>query len=394
MKASYIAAIVIVIVLVVGAVALSGAMSPSTSSKSTQSSTTASPSISGTSASSTLTGTSSASTSSSTSSASHTLSTVGASGSQGTFSMLATDPPITASGVSKVYLQFSGEDVHTATSAAASGWVGLNSSGTIELTSLVNTTQTIASGTIKSSAYDMARLDVTSATVLYNGKNYTANVPSDQLTANMDSQAQVNSSTASAAVIDLHTVVMNAGNTTQPQFLFSASAKATVVPSSDLSVSLTIGAKTDFHTQPWWNSFILQSTASIQITSANVTSNSLSLIVKNSGGANTTLRLVTITPVSVAAGATILPPTLTGSATFLINQDGTLSSSTQASLQSIVQGPGLNVAAGSSTTLAYTGTIQLGKSGLLTITGLLQGQQYLVTVVSTDSAASLLVVAG
>ena len=71
--------------------------------------------------------------------------------------MLATDPPVAASGVSKVYLEYSGEDVHTAGSAAASGWVGLNSPGTIELTSLVNATQTIASTKIKSGSCDMAQ---------------------------------------------------------------------------------------------------------------------------------------------------------------------------------------------------------------------------------------------
>ena len=45
-------------------------------------------------------------------------------------------------------------------------------------------------------------------------------------------------------------------------------------------------------------------------------------------------------------------------------------------------------------TLTYKGTIQLGKSGLLTVTGVLQGQQYLITVISSDSAASLVVMAG
>jgi hypothetical protein len=376
-KTGYIAAIAVV--LVVGAIALSGAMSPQTS-RSSQSS-----------ASSSL-GLAATSSSRSSGSSSHAGIT---GGSQGTFSLLATDPPVTASGVGKIYLHYSGEDLHTAAAAAASGWVGLNSSGTIELTSLVNTSQTIASGKIKTGAYDMARLDVTSATVLYEGQNYTASLPNGQVNAKMNTQAQVNSSAPGAAVIDLHTVVMNAGNATEPQFLLSASAMATVVPSVDVSPSVTIGAKADFHTEPWWNQFIIHSTASLQITSANLTSNSLSLAVKNSGGgANTTLRLVTITPSNVVSGAAILPPTLTGSATLLINQDGTLSSSAQASLQSLVQGPGLDLAAGSSATLTYKGTIQLGKNGLLTISGVLPGQQYLLTVVSTDSAASLLVTAG
>jgi len=125
-----------------------------------------------------------------------------------------------------------------------------------------------------------------------------------------------------------------------------------------------------------------------------MTSDSLSLIVRDTGGSNTTLRLVTITPVTVAGGGGSLPPTLTGSATFLINQNGSLSSSTQASLQTLLLGPGVNLGGGSSTTLTYNGTIQLGKSGLLTATGVLKGEQYLVTVISGDSAASLVVVAG
>src|SRR4029077_5723566 len=178
----------------------------------------------------------------------------------------------------------------------------------------------------KSGGYDMARLDVTSATVFYNGQNYTASVPSGELTASMSSRLQVNSSAASAAVIDLHTVIVNAGNTTQPHFLFSASAKAVVVPSGDVSSSVAIGAKADFHAQSWWNQFIVHSTASLQITSANMTSSSLNLVVSNNGGASTTLHLVMITPVSIfAGGGPVLPPALTGSATFMVNQDGTLS---------------------------------------------------------------------
>ena len=384
MNRTYAAAAVVVIVLAIGVIAISGALSPAAPSGSQSSS--AASSSSGVALTS--------STGASSSSSSISSSGAGASGgSQGSFSMLATDPPITASGVSKVFLQYSGEDVHSTGSASANGWVGLNSSGTIEVTSLVNTTQAIASAKIKSGTYDMARLDVTSVKVLYNNQNYTASVPSGNLTANMSSHAQVNASSPSAAVIDLRTVVVNAGNSSNPQFLFSASAGAVVVPSSDVSASLTVGAKVDFHTQPWWSQLVIRSTATLHVSSANMTSNSLSLKVTDTGGSNTTLRLVTITPVSASAGGT-LPSTLAASATFLVDQNGSLSSSTQASLQTLLLGPGLNVGAGSSTTLTYSGAIQLGKGGLLNVTGVLKGQEYLVTVISSDTAASIMVVAG
>jgi hypothetical protein len=374
MNRSYTAVIVVLIIVAVGAIALSGALSPSNPSGSQSSG---------------------SSTSSATSSGSSSAAGGPSGGSQGTFSMLATDPPVYASGVSKIYVQFSGEDLHSVASAAASGWVGLNSTGTVELTSLVNTTQTIASNKIKSGTYDMARLDVTSTTDLYNGKNYTASMPSGQLTASLTSQLKVNSSAPSAAVIDLQTVVINAGNTTKPQFSFSASVKAAVVPSSDVSASVTIGARADFHTQSWWNLLIVKSAASLQITSANMNSGSLDVVVWNNGGASTALQIVTVTPVSALGTVSPgLPPTLTGSATFVVNQDGTLSSSTQASQQALLGGPGMNLAAGASAPLSYKGAIQVGKGGLLTVTGVIQGERCLVTVISSDSAASLVVVAG
>ena len=382
MNRTYLAAVAIIVVLVIGAVLASGILT-SSGSQSAQSSTNSS-------SNGTFPGGST-----STGSSTNTVgSTPGTGSSQGSFSMLATDPPIYASGVSKIFVKYSGEDVHASGSAAASAWVGLNSSGTLELTSLVNTTQTIASSKIRSGTYDMARLDVTSAAVLYNGQNYTASVPSNQLTANINGKLQVNSSASGAAIIDLQTVVVNSGNSTQPQFLFSASARATAVPASDASAAVTVGAKVSFTSKPWWGPFITQSTASLKISSANVTSNSLSLIVRNTGGSNTTLRMVTITPATLSSGVTMLPPTLTGSATFFINQNGTLMASSQSSQQTLLQGPGVSLAAGSSTTLSYKGTIQLGKSGLLTVTGILQGQQYLITVISSDSAASMVVVAG
>ena len=180
---------------------------------------------------------------------------------------------------------------------------------------------------------------MTSVMVLYDSQNYTASVPSDQLTADMSGQAHVNNSAPSAAVIDLNTVVVNAGNSTQPQFLFSASANAVVLPSSDVSASLTIGAKADFSTQPWWSQLVVRSAASLEITSASLTSNSVSLTVRNTGGSNTTLQLVTIAPASVSSGGAVLPPTLSVSATFLINENGSLSSSAQGSLQTLLMGP-------------------------------------------------------
>ncbi len=309
--------------------------------------------------------------------------------------MLVTDPTMTASGVTKVYVRYSGEEVHSSGAAGASGWVNLNSSGSIELESSVNSTLTVASAKVPSGAYDAARLDVSSVTVLCNGQNYTANALSSQLTARMETRAQVNASSSVAAVVDMHTLIVNSGNSSRPQFDFSGSAKATVVPGNDVgTTALAVGSRMDLNGQAWWAAFSSQTTAKLHITSVTLTSGSVVVKVSNTGGDNTTVHAVVVTPVSMMGGAGMqVPAGFSGSSVITANSNSTAQVAGQASAQAMFGGSGTDLSSGSSTTLAFSGTIQINVGGVISMSGVVPGQQYMVTCISGDTAVSTTVTA-
>lgn len=316
---------------------------------------------------------------------------------QGQMALMATDPPVTASGVTRIVVQYNGLAVHEEGSGSSSGWVSLNTSGSLDLTSTVNISQTIAVAKLGAGSYDMVRLNITSAIVTYHSQNYTATVRTGELTIHMTGNVQVNSSASSAALVDLRTFVMNSANSTSPQFYLSASAVATGVPSSDVtSASLQVGSRLDLTGRPWFTKFEDQTSAKLAISSATLTSNSLSLGIMNSGNTTANIKTVIITPVRAGTRANAsLPSSFTGSAIFTVGSSGSLQSAGSLSLQSILAVAGLNMTSSASTTLSFSGVISLNLGLNVGLgTGIVSGQQYLVTVVGDNAFASTTVVAG
>ncbi len=315
----------------------------------------------------------------------------------GEFAMMATDPPITASGVSSATVTYSGLAIHSAGSASASGWTQLQGSGSVNLMSSVNVSQTIASAQVQSGTYDMVAMNITSGSVVYNGQSQAATIASGNLEIHLNSDVQVSSSSSSAAIVDLRTFVINAGNSSSPQFVISIAAKATSVPSSDVAAtSLQVGAKASLNGQAWWTGFQDQTATRITISSATLTSSSLSLKLSNSGNSSGEIQTIVVTPTSASSAATAsLPSSLSGSAVFTVGGDGSVQASN--TLQGAIllnNSTGTTVNAGSSTTISFGGTISLNfGSGVLQLSGVVAGQSYLVTVMGANTFANIVVVA-
>ena len=372
-------AVVVILIIAVGAVVGFGALPKSTNTTSISSAT------------------SSTSTVVSTSRPTSTSTSTSSQGKTGQFAMGATDPPIAASGVSDAKVAYNGVAVHNASSASNSGWVTINATGTIDLMNSVNVSQTIAEATIQSGTYDMARINIVSGTVVYNHANYTAAIASGTINATLQQTAQVNSSAPSEAIIDLRTFIINSGNSTSPQFIISASAKSTAEPPRAVtSASLQVGAKTTLEGQAWWTAFVDQTSSKVVITSATLTNGSLNLALKNTGNATANLQTVIVTPISAAGSASAsLPDSLTGSAVFELSSSGSMQESNTLQGVALLTSIGTQVSAASSATLNYTGTISLGfgLSGVLQITGIVSGQQYLITCMGANTYSSIVVVA-
>jgi hypothetical protein len=327
---------------------------------------------------------------------SESSSTQSPSASSGDFAMMATDPPVVASGVTAATATYSSLAVHTAGDSNSTGWVELNGTGTINLMSSANVSQTVAAAKIQSGTYDMVRMGVQSASVTYDGQAYAAAVASSNIVTKLQSDAQISASQSSAAVVDLRTFVMNTGSSTNPQFVFSACAKATTVPPNQVaSASLQVGAQTQLQGS-WWVGFQDQTSTNVTITSATLASGSLDLQLKNTGNDSAQIQTIVITPAS-QGGLTAtagLPASMSGSAIFTLDSAGSLQASNSLQGAVLLSGNSSQLAAGSSTNLDYTGTISLGFGVVgIQLTGVVPGQQYLVTVMGANTFGSVVVTA-
>ena len=312
----------------------------------------------------------------------------------GQLAIMGTDPAIAASGVSDSSVHYSSVSAHRAGSDMGSGWTQVSGTGTLDLMAS-GSAQTMASSQVAAGTYDAFRFNVDSCKVVYQGQEYAATVASPTITAESRSRVLVNgSSTANAvALVDMRTFIMNTGNTSKPQFFFSASAVATSVPSgSFVSASLQIGTTASL-SGSWWTDFAAKSSTQVDMT-AQVSSRSMILSLHNSGSADAQVQEVVVTPASAWAYASAsLPASYSGSAVFTVGGSGSLQSTTSVQSAAVLSG-GAAVASGSSATLAYNGNISMDfGTGTATIIGVVPGQQYIVTVIGTNTYASALVVA-
>jgi len=397
MKTAYAATILGLMAIAIVAVAGFQVMnSPAESSSIASSVTTAGVPNGGLQGASATTSTSTFSASLSTTSATASSTTTQQGSSTGDFAMWATDPPVVASGVTAATASYGALAVHSAGSSTTNGWTNIDGSGTINLMSSANVSQTVAAAKLQSGAYDMVRMSIKSASVTYEGKAYPATVASSNITSRLQSDVQVTSSQRAAAVLDLRTFVINAANSSQPQFVLSATAVSTTVPpSSTTSASMQVGAQTDLQGS-WWVGFNDQTSTRITISSATLTSGSLSLQLKDTGNASANMQTIFITPVSATGSVTAqtLPSSFSSSAVLTVSGSGSVQSSNSLQVAALLGGSGAQCAAGSSTTLSYSGNISLGL-GLagIQLSGIVPGQQYLVTVMGANTYGSIVVTA-
>lgn len=353
--------------------------------------------------SSTLGVTGASSTAASTSTGSMSAASSGSSSSQsqgvqgtGDFAVWATDPPVVASGVTAATATYDSLAVHTAGDSNSTGWVKLNATGTINLMSSANVSQTIASAKIQSGAYDIMRMGIKSATVTYHNQVYAATVASSNLTSKLQSQAQVSSTQSAAAIVDMRTFIINAANSSQPEFVFSACAKSTAVPPSQVtSTDTQVGSQTNLQGN-WWVGFNDQTSTNVTITSTTLTSGSLDLQMKNTGNDTAHIQTIIITPVSstTSLGVETMPASLAGSAVFTVGGSDSVQASNSLQAAALLGGNGTQCNAGSSTSLSYSGIISLGFGTVgLQLTGIIPGQQYVVTVMGANTYGSAVVTA-
>ena len=312
----------------------------------------------------------------------------------GKLAIMGTDPAVAASGVSDATITYSSVYAHTAGSDMASGWTQVSGSGSMDLMASQGTAQTLATSQVSAATYDAFKFNVDSCRVVYQGQSYATTVASTTITAESQSKVQVNSSATAAAVVDLRTFIENTGSASSPQFVFSATAVATSVPPSTLAaLSLQLGATADLSAQGWWSSFMTQTSTNLNVV-ATLSGSSLVLRLQNSGSAGAQVQEIVVTPLSASAFAGVsLPASFGGSAVFTVNGAGSVQQSSSLQATALLDS-GASVASGSSANLDYNGNIALGSTvGGVQVSGIVVGQEYVVTCIGANTFASTTVVA-
>jgi len=301
-----------------------------------------------------------------------TTTTTTVSKTEGVLSIQLTDPPILPDGVTAVYVNYSNIAVHVAPANDTHGWVEVNSTGTLNLMDLINVSQTISSVKIESGKYNLLRFNITSAIVTYDGKNYTAFVRTGQLKMPIIGGIEVTDSKPTTTIIDVQPTVFNIGNTSYPEFIISAVAKAYPVPENEEKPEMhRIGYRMGLVNKEWWNKLKENFPRQIEITSASLSQKSLEVAVKNTGSKNVTLKLVIVSQLlAIPQGENkpIATPIFTGAAVFVIGEDGSLKPITlvlekttaEEHAQTIFESKGYDLNVGSTIKLAYNGEIVFG----------------------------------
>jgi hypothetical protein len=312
----------------------------------------------------------------------------------GKLTITGTDPAVAASGVTDAQVTYSSVMAHQEGSDMASGWTQVSGSGTMDLMTSQSSAQALATSQVNAATYDAFKFNVDSCKVVYQGQTYAATVASTTLTAESQSAVHVNSSTSAAAVVDMRTFIQNTADTSRPQFVFSATAVATAVPpQTAATLTINAGAIVDLSGDAWWNTFVAQSSTHLGVV-ATLSSNTMVLNFHNTGSANAQVQEVIVTPVSASAFATAtLPASFNSSAVFTVNGSGSVQQSTSLQASALLNS-GASVNAGSSTNITFNGNISLNAiiAGIH-VTGILTGQQYIITVIGANTYASTTVVA-
>jgi hypothetical protein len=153
------------------------------------------------------------------------------------FLVLLTDPPTVPAGTTLLNLTYSDISLHVAYPNGTDAWLPVNASGTVNLFSLVNMTQTIASTTIPTgSTVDKIQFTIADVDAVVNGATYNVTTLSSTLVVSV-ANSEVNQ-TLSGVLVDFNPTLVqiqatDANGTLVYYYVLVPSATATIV--GDLS---------------------------------------------------------------------------------------------------------------------------------------------------------------
>ena len=313
-------------------------------------------------------------------------------GGTGTLAVLLTDPPTVPSGTTALYANYSDVQVHVSGDGNNSGWIDLQSAGSINLMGVINATQTIASAKIFQGDFNAMRFNITSAEITFNGLNYSVGLIFGRHTVYVPiiGGIRVVEGETMVSVIDMTPTVFLINDPSNPSFVLIPSARGYVLPSASVgSVHTAVGDRDDINTNPalMW----LHQNSRFLITGVSLTTNSLSLYVTNTGNTSLVFRLATIsstqTPSGGRMGSVNGLPLTSISEYFVVSANSSLvpitGKFTTSQLYDTVAANGYLLLPHASVTFSYSGSIIIGGLSVNVIhqtQAINVGQQYIVKI--------------
>jgi hypothetical protein len=206
------------------------------------------------------------------------------------------DPPNVPPNVTAVYVTYADISVTSIEGIT----IGLNQSGTINLMTVVNFTQTIANAKVQAGVFDLITMNISSVIVTWNSNNYTASITNDQLSVPLSNNLQISNLGTVGAVVDvsptiIERTVFNSSGGQSPSFLVVPSASGYIVPSNQIS-GTQVGDREDITNQTWLTSQINNDNrqTGFSILSSSLSNSSFVIAVKNTGNRSITIQSVFI----------------------------------------------------------------------------------------------------
>ena len=203
-----------------------------------------------------------------------------------------TDPPQVPYGTQALNINYSSLSVHVVSGSGSSQWVQVNSSGTLNLMSLINESEVIGSVKIPGgSRIVWVKFNISSASITINNNTYPVNLVSNNIGASVQANSTLNSS--SGVLLDFYPAVIEQNSST---FVLLPHVKAAVVPSPQGLHGPSVGNFVNVHARYQLGQgafgFVTQ-IGNLSITNAQVSgsgnSTTLDISVYNNGNSSVTI---------------------------------------------------------------------------------------------------------
>ncbi|MDE1810733.1 MAG: ArsR family transcriptional regulator [Candidatus Micrarchaeota archaeon] len=214
-----------------------------------------------------------------------------------------TDPPQVPFGTEALYINYSSLSVHTG-GAGNGTWIPMNSSGRLDLMSLINESQVIGGASMRvNSRIDAVRFNISSASIEVNNLTYPVSTASRQITAFVSGNSTVKANYG--VMLDFSPVVTTIYTDNSTLFLMLPSAKAVVAEGQGERMTRTqyqgmIERQVRSPLKPSQAALLFRANPTIKVSGVLLSSSqnrtSLSVTLDNNGSRSITVRGVLLLP--------------------------------------------------------------------------------------------------